>query len=103
MYIEAYNSTVIRDITVNMTNNADSSTWDVNINSYFSGRFAYAQAQLLVTLSTATSNVNYVFDLNDMKTDQNGDIYKSALIQVPLVGFYEKTLFLIWTCVFFSV
>lgn len=83
VYIEAYDSSVIRYVLVDMENNANAETWDISLRVYFPlNHNIDAEDMLEISIPTELSDVVEVTEIVLM-TDKNGDVYSFFNFSIP--------------------
>lgn len=85
VYIEAFNSTVIRDVTISTNKNVTTSEWNLKITTYFSCNTRSTKGHLIIKLFTDRENVENIYDIN-ISSNKNNECLSTHNIFIPEVN-----------------
>lgn len=87
MYLEAYNSTVIRDITVDTSLQTTTNSWDVNLKIYFENtpNNRTVKGTVAINLKTDVTTISELFYVV-LTNNEYGDLVTTVNFTIPTVS-----------------
>lgn len=85
--MEAYNSTAIRDVLVNTTQDTLTSSWGVTLNIFFENtpNNKSVSGTIQIDLDTDVTKITELFDVTLNDWNENGEIVATANFTIPAV------------------